>query len=104
VRGIDVFGLVSERIGHESPRTRPRPGHNKWGSDKILLDHHPTFVFSCYSIAPDPRRPSWNCSPGPWLRRGYEVVTLRIPGLLQQGEYYSFLALQGRHFECAGKL
>jgi hypothetical protein len=104
VRGIDVFGLVSERIGHEEPRTNPRPGHNKWGRDKLLLDHDPTFVFSCYSIGKDPARPRWNCQPGPWLRRGFEVVTLFIPGLVQQGEYYSFLARRDRQFDCAGRV
>ena len=106
VRGIDVYGLVSERIGHETPRTKPRPGHNKWGPDQLLLDHRPTFVFSCYSISPDPKRPHWNCSPGPWVskKRGYEVITLRIPGLVQQGEYYSFLVRKDRHFDCAGKV
>ncbi len=106
VRGIDVYGLVSERIGHETPRTKPRPGHNKWGPDQLLLDHHPTFVFSCYSITSDPKRPQWNCSPGPWVskKRGYEVITLRIPGLVQQGEYYSFLARKDRHFDCAGRV
>ena len=103
VRGIDVYGLVSERIGHEEPRKKPRPGHNKWGSDRLLLDYQPTFVFSCYSIHPDPKRPSWNCPPGPWVRRGFEVVTLHIPGLVQQGEYYTFLVRRDRHFECAGK-
>jgi len=104
VRGIDVYGLVSERIGHEEPRTNPRPGHNKWGRDRLLLDHQPTFIFSCYSIHPDPKRPRWNCSPAPWLRRGFEAVTLHIPGLVQQGEYYTFLARKDRHFECAGKV
>jgi hypothetical protein len=104
VAGIDVYGLVSEEIGHQSPRTRARPGHNKWGADKILLGYQPTFIFSCYSIAPDPKKPRWNCSPGPWIARGFEVVTLRIPGLVQQGEYYSFLARKDRHFDCAGRV
>jgi len=104
VRGIDVFGLVSEEIGHTSPRTRPRPGHNKWGSDKILQGYQPTFVFSCYSIVNDPKRPRWNCPPAPWIARGFEPITLRIPGLVQQGEYYSFLARKDRHFDCAGRV
>jgi len=104
VRGIDVFGLVSEEIGHQSPRTRARPGHNKWGSDKILQSYQPTFVFSCYSITNDPKRPRWNSPPGPWIARGFEPITLRIPGLVQQGEYYSFLARRDRHFDCAGRV
>jgi hypothetical protein len=103
VRGIDVYGLVSEEIGHQEPRKNPRPGHNKWGSDQLLLETQPTFVFSCYSIHADPKRPRWNCPPGPWVRRGFEIVTLHIPGLVQQGEYYTFLARKDRHFECAGK-
>ena len=104
VRGIDVYGLVSEEIGHREPRRNPRPGHNKWGSDELLLEYQPTFIFSCYSIHADPKRPRWNCGPGPWIRRGYQPVTLHIPGLVQKGEYYTFLVRRDRHFECAGKL
>ena len=90
-RGIDVFGLVSERIAHEVPRTRPRPGHNKWAPDAALVDwYHPDFVFHCYSLAEAPGSPQWNCDPSSWRRRGYAPVTLRIPGLLERGEYYSF--------------
>jgi arabinofuranosyltransferase len=104
VRGIDVYGLVSERIGHDEPRKNPRPGHNKWGSDRLLLEHDPTFVFSCYSIHSDPKRPRWNCPPGPWQARGYQPVTLRIEGLLEKGEYYTFLVKRDRAFDCAGRV
>ena len=100
--GIDVFGLVSERVAHEVPRSRPRPGHNKWAPDRLLLDYAPTFIFSCYSIHRDPRRPEWNCRPETWRRYGYEPATLHIPGLAERGEYYSFLVKRERAFACAG--
>ena len=100
--GIDVFGLVSERVAHEVPRSRPRPGHNKWAPDQLLLEHRPTFIFSCYSIHRDPRRPQWNCQPSSWRRRGYEPVTIHVPGLREKGEYYSFLVASDRGFTCDG--
>lgn len=100
--GIDVFGLVSSRIAHEVPRTVARPGHNKWAPNKLLAEHDPTFVFSCYSIHNNPKRPGWNCSPGYWQARGYEPVTLHIPGLIERGEYYTFLVKKDRRFSCKG--
>jgi hypothetical protein len=100
--GIDVFGLVSERIAHEVKPTRARAGHNKWAPDSLLAEHDPTFVFSCYSIHGDPKRPRLNCSPGFWLRKGYEQTTMHVPGLLQQGEYYTFFVKKERQFECDG--
>lgn len=105
-RGIDVFGLVSERVAHEVPRTRPRAGHNKWAPDSLLAELEPTFVFSCYSIHRQPDEPSWNCRPASWRRRGYEPVTLHIPGLLERGEYYSFMVHKDRltSFECPGRV
>jgi hypothetical protein len=103
MRGVDVFGLVSEEIAHEVPATRPRAGHNKWAPDAFLLGRYdPTFVFHCYSIHPDPRRPQWNCDPGFWRRNGYDQVTLHIPGLRQQGAYYSFWKKRERVFDCPG--
>jgi hypothetical protein len=104
MRAIDVFGLVSERIAHEEPRIRPRAGHTKFGNDRLLADYDPTFVFSCYAIhdkpTPQPRLP---CA-GFWLARGYEQVTMRIPGMRQQGEYYTFLAKKDRAFQCPGRV
>ncbi len=102
--GIDVFGLVSERIAHEVPRTRARAGHNKWGPDKLLAEHDPDFVFSCYSLHSQANKPHWNCSPSFWTRRGYEIITLHIPGLKERGEYYTFLAKKERAFDCPGQL
>ena len=29
---------------------------------------------------------------------------MHIPGLLQKGEYYTFLAKKDRHFECPGRV
>jgi arabinofuranosyltransferase len=104
MRAIDVFGLVSERIAHEVPPTNPRAGHNKWGPDSLLLEHEPDFVFSCYSIHSRPDNPRFNCNPGFWQRHGYERVTLRIPGLRQQGEYYSFWKRKERAFSCPGQV
>ena len=105
-RGIDVFGLVSERIAHEVPRTNPRAGHNKWAPDKLLLEHEPSFVFSCYTLHRGPKPPSKSrlgaCSLPSWRRRGYRPVTLHIPGLLERGEYYTFLVSDKRDFDCKG--
>jgi hypothetical protein len=104
MRGVDVFGLVSEAIAHEIQPTHPRPGHNKWAPDSFLLAYQPrpTFIFSCYSIHRDPARPSFNCAPSFWTRNGYRQVTLHVPGLLQQGEYYSFFVAEDRDFSCPG--
>jgi hypothetical protein len=41
------------------------------------------------------------CS-GFWLARGYEEITMHIPGMREQGEYYTFLAKRDRHFDCPG--
>jgi arabinofuranosyltransferase len=102
MRAIDVFGLVSERIAHEVPPTHPRAGHNKWGPDALLLEHEPEFVFSCYSIHDRPDNPRFNCGGSFWARNGYERVTLHIPGLRQQGQYYSFWKRKDRDFTCPG--
>ncbi|RMH38035.1 MAG: hypothetical protein D6689_20400 [Deltaproteobacteria bacterium] len=105
MRGVDVFGLVSEEIAHQIPPTRPRPGHNKWAPDSFLYDtYQPTFAFHCYSIHTRPDNPRFNCNPAFWLRRGYERVTLHIPGLRQQGEYYSFFKRADREFTCPGRV
>ena len=64
MRGIDVFGLVSDRIAHEEPRIRARAGHTKFASDKLLADYDPTFVFSCYAIHATPAPPPLPCNVG----------------------------------------
>jgi hypothetical protein len=102
MRAIDVFGLVSEKIAHEVRPSNPRAGHNKWGPNELLLGYQPTFVFSCYAIHTRPDNARFNCAPGWWLGKGYEVVTLHIPTLQQQGTYYSFLKRKDRLFECRG--
>ena len=102
MRAIDVFGLVSRKIAHDVPPTRPRAGHNKWGPDALLLEHDPDFVFSCYSIHADPARPRFNCNQRFWLQSGYEIVTLHIPALVQQGQHYSFFKRKDRDFQCQG--
>ncbi len=103
MRGIDVFGLVSETIAHRAPRIRPRAGHTKWGSDTLLAAYHPDFIFSCYRIHESPRTPGLPCA-GFWLARGFEPVTLHIPGLVERGEYYTFLASKSRRFQCPGRV
>ena len=103
MRGIDVFGLVSERVAHEEPRIRARAGHTKFASDALLASYDPTFVFSCYAIHRDPKQPMLPCA-GFWLARGYEELTLHVPDMRQDGEYYTFLAKKARHFECPGRV
>jgi hypothetical protein len=103
MRGIDVFGLVSDRIAHEMPRSRPRAGHTKWGSDQLLAEYDPTFVFAIYSLDSSLPARSWNMGPAFWVSRGYEEVTMHIPGL-RQGEYYTFLAKKARNFQCPGRV
>ncbi|MBP6628649.1 MAG: hypothetical protein KA297_04415 [Kofleriaceae bacterium] len=103
MRAIDVFGLVSERVAHEEPRIRARAGHTKFASERLLVEYDPTFVFSCYDLhrqLPAPRLP---CA-GYWLGRGYEQVTLHIPGLRERGEYYTFLAKKERALQCPGRV
>nr|MBP9085273.1 hypothetical protein [Kofleriaceae bacterium] len=101
MRAIDVFGLVSERVAHEEPRSNPRAGHTKWASDALLMQYDPTFVFSCYSISASAKAPPLGCA-GSWLARGYEQLTMHIPGMRERGEYYTFLAKKSRQFQCPG--
>jgi hypothetical protein len=103
MRAIDVYGLISEKIAHDEPRIRARAGHTKWGSDAVLLSYDPTFMFACYAIHGKPDQPRLDCAGG-WLARGYEEVTMHIPGMRQQGEYYTFLAKQARAFACPGRV
>ena len=104
MRGIDVFGLVSEKIAHEMPRSNPRPGHTKWGSDAILASYDPDFVFSCYQLHRGPLSPPLPCNTGFWLSRGFEQVTMLIPDLAERGQFYTFLAKKKRRFECPGRI
>ena len=122
MRGIDVFGLVSKKIAHESPRSKPRPGHNKWGTDQQLLSYEPEFVFSCYSIHASPKRPGAICGRHFWSRHGYELVTLHIgctdpvhrshgpewkpasPEMIQQGSFYTFWKRKDRKLICNGRV
>jgi hypothetical protein len=103
MRGIDVFGLVSDRIAHEEKRVRPRAGHTKWGGDMLLAKYDPTFVFSCYRLHRTAAQPQLPCA-GFWLARGFEEVTMHVPGLREQGEYYTFLAKKDRNFQCPGRV
>jgi hypothetical protein len=104
MRGIDVVGLVSDTIAHDEPRRRARAGHTKFGADPTLAAYDPTFVFSCYAIHKTPAPPALNCNPAFWLAKGYELVTMRIPGMRQSGEYYTFLAKKSRAFSCPGRV
>jgi hypothetical protein len=103
MRGIDVFGLVSETIAHDEPRVRARAGHTKFGSDRVLAAYDPTFVFSCYQLHRRPEQPALPCA-GFWIARGFEPVTMHISELREQGEYYTFLAKKSRDFQCPGRV
>ena len=96
MRAYDVFGLVSEQIAHEVPPTRPRPGHQKWAPDAMVLAHRPTFIFFCYALHRAPRAYSLGCAAGGFLARGYEPVTIHVPGMRESGEYYTFLKRKDR--------
>lgn len=102
LRGIDVFGLVSSRVAHEVPRTNPRAGHNKWGPDALMAEHQPTMILSCYDLrrtsAPAPLA---HCA-GFWQARGFERVVLHVPGLVERGEYLTFLVRRDRQLACPG--
>jgi hypothetical protein len=104
LRGIDVYGLVSERIAHEEPRINARPGHTKWGNDDLLAAYDPTFVMHCYRIHVRPEPPPLPCNVAFWLARGYEPVTLHVPDLEEMGTYYTFLAKKARRFECPARV
>jgi hypothetical protein len=103
MRGIDAFGLVSESIAHDEPRIRARAGHTKFGSDRVLAAYDPAFVFSCYQIHATPAAPALPCAAF-WLARGFEPVTMHIPGMRERGEYYTFLAKKARDFQCPGRV
>ncbi len=103
MHGIDVFGLVSDKIAQREPRSRARSGHTKWGSEPLLAEYDPDFVFSCYRIHRTAAQPQLPCA-GFWLHRGFEHVTLKIPGMEEQGEYYTFLAKKDRAFQCPNRV
>ena len=105
MRGIDVFGLVSDRIAHEEPRIRARAGHTKFATDALLAEHDPTFVFSCYAIhgKPNPTAPNLPCGYF-WKSRGYEQATMFVPAMRQMGQYYTFLVKKARDFKCPGRV
>ena len=119
--GVDVFGLVSWDVAHCDPLRKPRPGHSKWGGNELLLKQPrhrhkcpervadnsarrrwneveggpPDFIFHCYEIHRSPRPPRLaRCSF--WTRSGYSKVTMRIGGMKQQGQYYTFFVHKGR--------
>jgi hypothetical protein len=106
MRAIDIYGLVSDRIAHNSPRVKARPGHDKWGSDEDVLSYDPTFLFYCYNISADPKAQPNGC--GEMIAKGYERVSMHIPGLhdlndpRKPADWYTFLVKKSRHFECPG--
>lgn len=96
LRGVDIFGLVSEDIAHNEPPTVPRPGHQKWGRADRVLKLAPTLLLHCYDLHRDPNRYTLCGEAGYFQSRGYEPVTLYIPGLLERGEYFTFLKRKDR--------
>ena len=103
MRGIDVFGLVSDKIAHREPRIRARAGHTKWGSDRTLAEYDPDFMFTCYEIHKTPATPALPCA-GYWRSQGFEPVTIHVPGMKERGEYYTFLAKKSRNFQCPSRV
>lgn len=102
LKGIDVFGLVSDRIAHEVPRGRDRAGHNKWGPDSLLAQYNPTIVMHCYDIRKAAGvAPLAHCA-GFWEARGFERVVLEVPGMLERGTFYTFLVKKDRAMQCPG--
>lgn len=101
LRGIDVFGLVSDRIAHEVPRGRDRAGHNKWGPDSLLATYNPTIVMHCYAIRRGVGVAPLGCA-GFWEAKGFERVSLHVPGMLELGEHYTFLVRKDRAMQCPG--
>ncbi len=101
--GVDVFGLVSDKVGHRVARTRDRAGHNKWAPDPLLAEYHPTIILHCYDLrgAPEPS-PLGHCDHGYWERQGFEKLVLHVPGLRERGEYLTFLARRDRALDCPG--
>lgn len=99
MRAIDVFGLVSDDIAHNEPPTNPRPGHQKWARPERLLKYNPTFIFSCYDLHREPTRFQL-CGEAPWFEQhGYVPVTMHVPGLVERGEYYTFLRRKDRPWQ-----
>jgi hypothetical protein len=102
MRAYDVFGLVSRQVAHEVPPTRPRPGHQKWAPPEMVLATAPTFIFYCYQMHPEPGRYQLCGEAGVFHARGYEDCTIRVPGLRESGEFYTFLKKKERDFPCLG--
>lgn len=95
MRGFDIFGLVSEDVAHNEPPVRPRPGHQKWATPERVLKYNPTFLFYCYALHKNPSRYQLCGEAGWFMERGYEPVTLFVPGV-KDGEYYTFLKRKDR--------
>jgi hypothetical protein len=97
IRAFDCYGLVDETIAHDPGMTRStRPGHQKWVSDEYLFARRPTLITHLYRLGdPAPYVPPPE-EAAAWTVRGYEWVSVRIPGL--SPPYYSFLKRVDRAF------
>ena len=71
-------------IAHEEPRIRARAGHTKFGSDALLAEYDPTFVFSCYEIHRTPTQPQLSCAPGSGSRAATSTSRCRSRACEQQ--------------------
>ena len=95
-------GLRADRA-RRAARSARAPATPSSAPIALLAAYDPTFVFSCYQIHREPAQPALPCAAF-WLARGFEPVTMHIPGMREQGEYYTFLAKKARHFQCPGRV
>jgi hypothetical protein len=89
-KALDVYGLVSEEIAHTVPPTVVRPGHNKVAPYELLASFKPTLLLYCSNLHEHMLEDSVPCSETWWRARGYDKVTIEVPGLIE-GRYYTFM-------------
>ena len=55
----------------------------------------------CYAIRKSAGVAPLGCA-GSWEARGFERVSLHVPGMLELGEHYTFLVRKDRAMQCPG--